>query len=198
VIGWFCKSKGNTGNEANYKKYVGKKCVESTDKPANDCYNELGRDAINVKREIHGANELKYVKGIANSLQNQMNTQWGNNDKTIDPAQIYADRDSDYSDCGQIVYVDARNPSEYDPRVATTDAAVESWYQGLEYYDFAQGKAVIDDDMTPEIKAERKRAADAFTQLVWKGSTRIGLGIKGKWVIGWFCQSKGNDPADSQ
>lgn len=47
------------------------------------------------------------------------------------------------------------------------------------------------------MKEVRKAEADQFTQLIWKGSNDVSLGIKGKWVVAWFC-AKGNSPATQE
>jgi hypothetical protein len=36
-----------------------------------------------------------------------------------------------------------------------------------------------------------------FTQMVWKDSTKVGFGIRGKWVVAWYCDSAGNTGSPS-
>jgi len=37
-----------------------------------------------------------------------------------------------------------------------------------------------------------------FTQMVWKNTSKVGFGVRGKWVIAFYCLQKGNVgiPAD--
>jgi hypothetical protein len=37
-----------------------------------------------------------------------------------------------------------------------------------------------------------------FTQMVWKNTSKVGFGVRGKWVIAFYCEQKGNVgiPAD--
>jgi len=37
----------------------------------------------------------------------------------------------------------------------------------------------------------------AFTQMIWNDNDKVGFGVKGKWVVAWFCPG-GNTPEDSQ
>lgn len=39
-----------------------------------------------------------------------------------------------------------------------------------------------------------KAKADAFTQLIWSGSSKVAFGIKSPWVVAWYCPA-GNTPA---
>jgi hypothetical protein len=38
--------------------------------------------------------------------------------------------------------------------------------------------------------------SNQFANLVWKSTTRVGFGVKGKWVVAWYCQTKAT-PGDS-
>jgi hypothetical protein len=80
----------------------------------------------------------------------------------------------------------------------TTSIATDTWYQGKQYYDFDKGEVITDDDLSDEENDLREQNAYYFTQMLWKDSTEVGLGVKGKWVVGWFCEDKGNDPETAQ
>jgi len=90
------------------------------------------------------------------------------------------------------------NSAAFDPIVMTTDVAPKTWYQGKQYYDFKAGKAKVAKGLPTEEAALRKKLSDDFTMMVWKGSSQLGLGIKGKWVVGYFCVDKGNNPSTAQ
>lgn len=56
--------------------------------------------------------------------------------------------------------------------------AVQEWYKGLSEYDFKT--------------SDMKKGGDAakmakFTQLIWKATSTVGFGVKGKYVVAWFC-----------
>jgi hypothetical protein len=54
--------------------------------------------------------------------------------------------------------------------------ALDDWYSKNNEYDFVQYKALTD---------EGKK----FSAIVWKASSgkNVGFGIKGKYVVGWYC-----------
>lgn len=40
-----------------------------------------------------------------------------------------------------------------------------------------------------------KDKAEKFTNMIWKASTEVGFGIKGRFVIAWYCEDAGNEPS---
>jgi hypothetical protein len=110
--------------------------------------------------------------------------------------------------CAQNVY------EETDPvkvaELPVTDAATAGWYAGKADWDFAEGKAKQKDriDKTKssltdaEVDAEnvkideentkaRARAAQ-FTLMSWRPTTKVGFGVRGKFVAAWYCEVAGN------
>jgi hypothetical protein len=94
------------------------------------------------------------------------------------------------------------------PTLSTRDYATEHWYSGKQYYDFKKGtynkkltaliaksKAVGGPAMTAAEKktqATQTTSADAFTRMVWKATTTVAFGIKGRWVYARYCRVAGN------
>ena len=75
--------------------------------------------------------------------------------------------------CGESVYYDK------DPDMLLNGTAAQFWTdQGL-YFDFDN----------PDVYGITKD----FTQMVWKGSTKVGLGVAGNWLVARWCDA-GNDP----
>lgn len=64
--------------------------------------------------------------------------------------------------------------------------ASEAWYKGESEYDYTKGEPKKKED------AEKKLFSENFTRMVWKKTTKVGFGIKGKYVIAWYCEAKGN------
>ena len=64
--------------------------------------------------------------------------------------------------------------------------ATDKWYENKQYYDFAKG------ELTKGKESEGKK----FTSMMWRKSKKVGFGIKGKFVVAWYCP-KGNDPDTS-
>lgn len=64
----------------------------------------------------------------------------------------------------------------------TTNLASEDWYKnGRDKYNFATGAARSPADQP---------AANKFTEMLWKSSKTVGFGVKGKWVVAWYCDSR--------
>lgn len=89
--------------------------------------------------------------------------------------------------------------------LASSNRATDYWYSGKQFYDFKQGtytrklQAYIEDaerssNYTPEeIKAfdEQKEKANAFVRMVWKATTKVAFGIKGRYVYARYCKVGG-------
>jgi hypothetical protein len=83
-----------------------------------------------------------------------------------------------------------------------SDDATEAWYAGKQYYDFKghtynkKLKTLIDKttktaDETKKMNTQ-KTSCDAFTRMVWKSTTTVAFGIKGRWVYARYCKVEGN------
>jgi len=73
--------------------------------------------------------------------------------------------------------------------LAISDDATDWWYDGAKEFDPATH--------APKSPADpvKKKRSDAYTRLVWASSTTVGFGISsGRFVVAWFCKTKGNDP----
>ena len=88
-------------------------------------------------------------------------------------------RPSAFRECGENVFTAADASTAF-----TTAAATADWYAGNVDYDFAANK--------PK-SATVKANSDQFTQVVWKGTGRVGFGIRDKTVVAWYCE-RGNWP----
>jgi len=62
--------------------------------------------------------------------------------------------------------------------------AGKNWYSGELYYNFNTGDLPKDKD--------EKKAVEKFSKMVWKNTKKVGFGVKGKWVIAWYCDAKPN------
>lgn len=70
------------------------------------------------------------------------------------------------------------------------DHATNEWYANSKHYSYETGKAKTGvKDQKDEVT---KQYSDTYTQLVWKTSKKVGFGIKGKFVVAWYCDKKGN------
>jgi hypothetical protein len=93
------------------------------------------------------------------------------------------------------------------PNFATDDTAVQHWYQGKAYYDFAKPiykkklKEIIDKntaDPTTLTTTEKKLLdtqkplVDAFTRIVWKNTLNVAFGIRDKWIVARYCLAMPN------
>jgi hypothetical protein len=65
--------------------------------------------------------------------------------------------------------------------------ATDTWYlSGEKFYAYETGR--------PKSGATdpQKAMVDNFTRIVWKGTSTVSFGIKGKYVAAWYCTKKGN------
>jgi len=158
-------------------------------------------------RATHGAAKLSYDASIAEKVQAEVDRQYELAHNGDTPGGLFkADRDDTAksfvtSDCQQLIY------EAFPVRPKGWDAieenwsnvyAVDKWYAAKQYYDFPQGKAKKDDSLTTAVAAARKADVEAFTAMLWKKTTKVGFGAKGKWVVAHFCNArKTTDPKDT-
>lgn len=74
-----------------------------------------------------------------------------------------------------------------DKAAKDTDAATDAWYKGKMMYNFKDGKAKA----ATKDNTEPKKDVDMFARVVWKATTKVGFGIKGKYVVAWYCEDQG-------
>ena len=153
----------------------------------NKCVNKSYLKEVNAKRALHGAADLSTDSGAAAEIQKQM----------ADPAYTSPEDlecEGSYEDCNQLVYkYELRSTQAEMNLMIKPDTAVGSWYKGQQYYDFQKGTVVdLGEDATAAKKDKAKKAQEAFTQLVWLSSEKVGFGIKDEYVVAWFCPA-GNE-----
>jgi uncharacterized protein YkwD len=71
-----------------------------------------------------------------------------------------------------------------------TDIAVKTWYSGQQWYDYEAGAPRDTSDATKVFESNR------FANVVWAATTKVGFGVKGKWVVAWYCDAKAT-PAET-
>jgi len=129
VYAWYC-DKGNEGSEDDYKKNVGEPCV-ATGKKANSCMNEAYLEKVNAKRALHGSPDLLEDSVAAEKIQTAMNADTFEND----PTKV-APEDG----CAQVVFTYPLQSAQSEHVLMTEpNTAVDKWYAGSTYYDFAKG-----------------------------------------------------------
>jgi glutaredoxin 2 len=102
------------------------------------------------------------------------------------------------SECGMDVYEYIAGESTNNRiMLRTTDLAVNSWYEKKMWYDFKLGKPKVAKTDDKAMKEFKLAESNEFTQMMWKASTSVLFGIKGKYAVAWFCP-KGNSPVGSQ
>jgi hypothetical protein len=180
-MAWYCTVKGNTGGAAGYKKNVKKDCVKDG---VDLCYVEMALKAHNEKRARHrGGKPLvadlaasKYIQSILNKETNFSGT--------------IANKPNLFDGCGENSYLSKLTTAADLKKVKETNLATEDWYSGEGDYNYSTGKPRNMND------AKKVKASNTFANLVWSGTTKVGFGVKGKWVVAWYCADKAT-PADS-
>lgn len=103
--------------------------------------------------------------------------------KASDPAK---DRPAELKDCGESIF-QLDDPKKGPTK--TTDVATDTWYGAGKYYDHEE------DAPKATATKDEKFYAKLFMQLVWKASKNVGFGIRGNWVVAWYCPT-GNTVKD--
>ena len=120
----------------------------------NDEYNQLSLAAHNSYRMMHGADPLMYDEDLARDAQ-----EW---------AQYLANKGLPLEHAQDIDEGENLAFSSF-PNFATSADATDSWYNEVEFYDFEN----------PGFSG----ATGHFTQVVWKGTEKLGCGIAGDFVV---------------
>lgn len=69
---------------------------------------------------------------------------------------------------------------------------LKDWWEKFDRWSWEDDKAPgLTAAETKEMKTQ-KVEADAFTRMVWKSTTRVAFGIKGRWVYARYCSNAGN------
>lgn len=62
--------------------------------------------------------------------------------------------------------------------------ATDFWYGGSKYWNIANGSPTVAN--TDQQRAQFSQAQN-FAQMLWKGTKTVGFGVKGKFVVAWYC-----------
>lgn len=120
--------------------------------------------AHNVKRRLHGARPLSWDSSLASKAQI-----WANH-----LAKINKMKHAPWTGAGENLYT-ARNTGG---KVATCKEAVEAWYGEVAHYPFME---------PPNTIFDTDSQIGHFTQVVWKSTKKVGVGItvikRGFWTI---------------
>lgn len=146
----------------------------------------MARNYHNKQRSLHettGALETDIE--LAKYIQDKMD-----NFKSFETDFNGVIRKGRYGGCAENVYqltsgsalTNSDNESYY-PDLLYTNRASKDWYEsGEPKYTFGTGM--------PNSEANRA-AAEKFVKMLWRGTTKVGFGVKGKWVVAWYCESGG-------
>jgi hypothetical protein len=172
VVAWYCEA-GNVKDK--YLDNVGNKCILDKDEKINECYNKMALKAHNAKRIDHGTPELKWDKEAAKAVQKLLEAESSLTVKKIKEFTMAAP----YDKCGFNVFT-----SDDTSKIVKENIATDDWYKNEDQYDYEKGTFKKDMD---------KEKSNKFTTMMWKATEKVGFGIKGKFVVAWYCP-KGNNP----
>jgi hypothetical protein len=187
VVGRFCPPTGSGADNTDRKKTavdnvanVNPICNDAdATSPTygyNKCYNKMALTFHNEKRALReGTKNLELDAGIAKYIQAQMNASTFSGKITSK---------GPYASCGESTYKQDASGNASD--VEYTNEASTSWFAGKSEYNPDSGKQVAGGASAGLLKML------AFTQMVWKNTSKVGFGVKGDTVIAWYCDAKGN------
>lgn len=183
---------GTDGSKASIDKALkanaGKPCTVNG---FNSCFNELARAAHNDYREGLEWEDAKGVVMIAAPLEKDdvrakaLQTQMDAATFTGVASQLTVP-----AECSMNIYTERHSTETASGRGHAASSATDNWYHsGEPYYDYATGQ--------PKTAATAEQKVDAlkFTRMMWKATKKVAFGIKGKHVVAWYCDAKGNIPA---
>lgn len=190
VAAWYCYDPGNAGpastaaTPAIYKDNVRKDClVDGVDQ----CYLEIALKAHNAYRAKHkeGQALIGYIEA-SKRIQAGLDAAGSSFDGSIRDSET----DRTFENCAENVY-EAPSASTADLEATRKTAiAVDTWYDGQQWYDYATGKPRDLLDVT------KVKLSNQFANVVWAATTKVGFGVKGKWVVAWYCDAKAT-PAET-
>jgi hypothetical protein len=182
---WFCDYTGGDHADSSPQEYVDNiedVCLVGAVKAENfagynRCYNNAALQYHNEKRSLHKDTPLLVLdEKIATAIQKAMDK----TEFTTKNTGVIADK-GDYVNCGEGKFEQTVVAKVKD--LATSNAASERWYKGESDYSYEKGTAKEATDVA------KSAAARDFAQMVWKSTTKVGFGVKGKWVIAWYCEA---------
>jgi len=174
-------------NVCNTKAKGGcKKCTDGdiANLGYSNCFNERAANAHNIYRETHkktpGLKVDPEIAAAAQKIAENLNKNGlagtPENERRFDGFKIVK---TGGKVCAENQYEGADEATAKD-----SDAATDFWYNKKKWYNFKEGKAVApsNDNDKP------KKDADMFARLIWKSTTKVGFGQKGKYVVAWYCE----------
>lgn len=178
VVAWYCEVQGNTGGPSGFRANVGKTCVVEG---INECYTDRALAAHNLRRGYHESKALTLDKAGSKALQALMD----------DPAFTgsISSRPTIATECAESVFTQDA-PAKV-ATLATSDDATIGWYEGKKFWNFKEG-TVKDKFEDKVLTADQKADAADFTRMVWAETTTVAFGIRGRWVVAWYCSPQGN------
>jgi len=196
VVAWYCPKGNDPATSKDFKKNVCKKdgcklCLE--DKKGvkygyNKCYNEDAVKSTNLLRGKHNVKKVEFGKDVAKGAQAHAEKL-----KKDDKISSSAFGDSETrKKCWENTYKLPDGKDEFDLAQFDSDSvniALNDWHKQVSLYNFKDGKAKDNAD---------KAKTDKFTAVVWKANNgkKVGFGIAGKYVVGWYCDEPNTATAD--
>ena len=129
VVAWYCASKAELADAARAKTNVGAPCYGGG---YNGCYNRLALKAANKVRNNHDVGALKLNEGAAREIDYHLSAQRPGEFLMPHPGA----RGWKYTGCYQSVFL--QTAAALRPKVSSTSAAPEYWYDGVKSYDYAR------------------------------------------------------------
>ena len=177
VVAWYC-AKGNepavgqSGSPAAYKENVKETCIENG---MNVCYNQAALLAHNTKRALHqDTGPLSIYVEAAAAIQAEMDA---TTFAGVMPAA--SDRREKFQDCAESIFTET--DPEKEAEVALGKVATNTWYdQGNALINWATGRPTLQNTLN-------QAKVDKLLYIIWKTTRKVGFGIKGKWVVAWYC-----------
>ena len=193
VVAWYCPKGNDPNTPKDFKKNVCKKdgcklCLE--DKKGvkygyNKCYNEDAVKSTNLLRGKHNVKKVELGKDVAKGAQEHA-------EKLKKDDKISKSDDSKRKKCWENTFKLPGGKEEFDLTQFDKDSvnmALKEWHDQVSLYSFTDGKAK---------DATDKSKTDQFTAVVWKANDgkKVGFGIAGKYVVGWYCDEPNTATAD--
>lgn len=88
-----------------------------------------------------------------------------------------------FASCGENTFEDKAGTANFQ----FGNTASEAWHKGETYYNPTTGG--IKTDLNSE---DNRKAMLRFTLMVWKNTRKVGFGVRGKYVVAWYCDKQGN------
>ena len=163
-----------TGSKA--KSQGDQKRPEKFSKPISEDlrkFNDIQIEAHNKYRQMHQAEDVVYDEGLAQGAQ-----QWA--EKLAKEDKFYhSESDERYGAGENLAMYGSSDPN--DKTLLTTACATDMWYDEVKDYDFGNPGFAMN--------------TGHFTQVVWKGTKKVGFGYAGNYVVGRY-EPSGNMMGD--